>query len=321
MTSKDRHFFAFRNRFLLTAVFAALSAIAFCQTAPLQPQQQNSPAAAWETAAGGKQQFEVASLRLSPPDTPMRTNFGLDSFEDTGQLHGIFSANVFLKGYVEFAYKLLEFPDQESALEDSIPQWSRETPIAIEARASGEPTKDQMRLMMQSLLQDRLKLKVRVDTRELPVYALVLVEPGKLGPGLQRRLSGTNCIDRSSPALGPTATDEPPGFCGDASWSGGGKMHIRMLNATMKHFAEVLTEIGAAQGDTGGRLIVDETGLTGRFDLHLACSPQKNITAETGSEGQTAIEAMKTQLGLKLVKRTAPVPLYVIEHVERPSEN
>jgi uncharacterized protein (TIGR03435 family) len=98
-------------------------------------------------------------------------------------------------------------------------------------------------------------------------------------------------------------------------------MHIRMLNATMKHFAEVLTEIGAAQGDTGGRLIVDETGLTGRFDLHLACSPQKNITAETGSEGQTAIEAMKTQLGLKLVKRTAPVPLYVIDHVERPSEN
>jgi uncharacterized protein (TIGR03435 family) len=85
----------------------------------------------------------------------------------------------------------------------------------------------------------------------------------------------------------------------------------------------MFTEAGVIQGDTDQQLVVDGTGLTGRFDLDLVCRQEANASVNAGpdSGGQTAVESMKKHLGLKLVKRTAPVPLYVIDHVERPMEN
>jgi uncharacterized protein (TIGR03435 family) len=274
-------------------------------------------------AAGGKQEFEVASVRQSLPNSTIRTNFGLDFFEDTGRLNGLFSANTHLKPIIEFAYKIPEYREQEEMLEGQLPSWANAAPFEIEARAEGNPTKDQVRLMMQSLLEDRFKLRMRVETRQLAVYALVLVEPGKLGPGLQPHNAGTSCAERPQPNLGPAPSGKPPVFCGDDIWQEGGRVHARMLNATMAHIAEMLTEAGVIQGDTDQQLVVDGTGLTGGFDVDLVFRQQASASVNAGpdSGGQTAIEAMKKQLGLKLVKRTLPVPLYVIDHIERPTEN
>lgn len=285
-----------------------------------------SPAAAtpeWQTSAGGKQQFEVASVRQSLPNSTVRTNFGLDFFEDTGRLNGLFSANTFLRAYIEFAYKIPEYREQEEMLERQLPSWANAAPFEIEARAEGHPTKDQVRLMMQSLLEDRFKLRIRVETRQLRVYALVLAEPGKLGPGLRPDADGTGCVEREQPNLGPVPSEKPPVFCGDDIWREGGRVHARMLNTTMAHIAEMFTEAGVIQGDTDEQLVVDGTGLTGRFDLDLVFRQEASASVNAGpdSGGQTAIEAMKKQLGLKLEKRTAPVPLYVIDHIEQPTAN
>jgi uncharacterized protein (TIGR03435 family) len=304
-----------RTRFLF-AVAALLVSAVFGQ-APA------TPVAAPQTAADGKQEFEVASVRQSLPNSSLKTNFGLDFFEDTGRLNGLFSANTYLKPYIDFAYKIAEYREQEEILESQLPPWANAAPFEIEARAEGNPTKDQVRLMMRSLLEDRFKLRMRVETRQLPVYALVLVEPGKLGPGLQPHNAGTGCVERQQPNLEPTPSQKPPVFCGDDIWREGGRVHARMLNTTMAHVAEMFTEAGVIQGDTDQQLVVDGTGLSGGFDLDLVFRQEANASVNAGpdSGGQTAIEAMKKQLGLKLEKRTAPAPLYVIDHIERPTEN
>lgn len=276
-----------------------------------------------QTAAGGKLEFEVASVRQSLPGGITKTNFGLDLFEDTGRLHGMFSANTYLNSYIQFAYKLPACREQAEMLESQLPAWANAAPFEIKARAEGNPTKEQVRQMMRSLLEDRFKLRMRVETRQLPVYALAMVEPGKLGPGLRPHDAGTTCAERSQPNLGATPNEKPPVFCGDDIWQEGGLVHARMLNTTMAHIAEMFTEAGDIQGDTGQQLIVDGTGLSGRFDLDLVFRQEANAGVNAGpdSGGQTAIEAMKKQLGLKLEKRMAPVPLYMIDHIERPTEN
>ncbi len=75
------------------------------------------------------------------------------------------------------------------------------------------------------------------------------------------------------------------------------------------------------------RPTLDQTGLTGRFDFDIEFLPVSNAPRSPGADtipeapGPTFTEALQHQLGLKLVKQTGPVDVFVIEHVERPSEN
>ena len=97
-----------------------------------------------------------------------------DSFTPTGGLY--VAKNIALAEFVAFAYKLTN--KQLASFESQVP-WSLEELFDIEARAEGDPTKDQYRLMMQSLLADRFKLPVHFETRDVQIYALVLAKPGK----------------------------------------------------------------------------------------------------------------------------------------------
>ena len=90
--------------------------------------------------------------------------------------------NIALAEFVAFAYKLTN--KQLASFESQVP-WSLEELFDIEARAEGDSTKDQYRLMMQSLLADRFKLAVHFETRDVQIYALVLAKPGKLGSQLR----------------------------------------------------------------------------------------------------------------------------------------
>ena len=82
-----------------------------------------------------------------------------------------------------FAYDLGGY--QTLQLQDQLPKWATVGRYDIQARAGGNPTREQMQLMMQSLLADRFKLAVHTETNEGPIYALVLATPGKLGPYLK----------------------------------------------------------------------------------------------------------------------------------------
>jgi bla regulator protein blaR1 len=144
----------------------------------------------WQTAAGGKMAFEVASIKLAKPGTFTMPTFFLDLGD--GKPPGArFSGSWPLAAYIWFAYKLDTF---QSDLRAQLPKWANDDSV-IDAKADGNPTKDQMRLMMQSLLADRFKLRAHLEAKQVPVLALTLVKPGKLGPKLLPHSEGPPCPD------------------------------------------------------------------------------------------------------------------------------
>jgi uncharacterized protein (TIGR03435 family) len=148
-----------------------------------------------QTLPAQKQSFEVASIKLGNPGKFTRPNFALD-FNDIfsgANPHGRFFAEFPLAVYVEFAYKLWPSQELREAMLAHLPKWVSADKYAINAVAEGNPTKDQMRLMLQSLLADRFKLTVHFERQETPVLALVLDKPGKTGAKLYPHSDDVPC--------------------------------------------------------------------------------------------------------------------------------
>jgi hypothetical protein len=122
-----------------------------------------------QTAAGGRLSFEVASVRPADPGAPVRSNFSMDIEDTSIPPGGRFSALSSLRDCIEFAYKIMPTRKQEDAMLAHLPKWVSTDRFAIEAKAEGNPDKDQMRLMMRSLLAARFKLAVHFETHEAPV--------------------------------------------------------------------------------------------------------------------------------------------------------
>ena len=188
-----------RKLSLGAAVLVVAVAIASDSTAALHAQ---SAAPDWQKAAGGHQEFDVASVREDKTGAPSHSNFSLDngnawftvSQKDVLAPNGtLFSAiSVPLLHYITFAYKLSGTEelalrmDYWAGLDLHVPDWVRNDRYDIEARTSEPATKDQMRLMMQSLLAERFKLAVHWEAREVPVFVLALATPGTPGPHSSR---------------------------------------------------------------------------------------------------------------------------------------
>jgi bla regulator protein blaR1 len=221
------------------------------------------------------------------------------------------------------------------------PDWliDRQPRYDIEAAAAGNPTPKQMRLLVRKLLADRFKLAVHKETRDLPVYALVLVKSdGTAGPRLTP--SDAECIAeakalhaglRPSPLTGgrtgPPRVGQVP--CGGTA---------SRPNGTLSGRAATMAELASHFGLLLGRKVVDKTGLDGYFDFELEFTPAvppgpppnplpKPLPPEQ-AYGRPApfisasfFTAVQEQLGLDLASETGPVELVVIDHVEKPQVN
>ena len=274
--------------------------------------------------------FEVASIRQSKPGAFTPPNFALDngdSFTPHGDPGGRFIADFSLPVYIQFAYKLWPTPEQTDAMLAHLPKWVATDNFEINAKAEGNPTKDQMRLMVQSLLADRFKLIVHFETQTVPVLALVLGKPGRIGPKLRAHSDGPAC-DVHTPASAPgnpaNGDDVFPPVC-DAFMlvsAGNHEMRLGSRNTTMKLIAASLPSLGRL-----GRPVVDQTGLSGRFDFTLQWAPEPEGATQpaagnpSDAQATTFLEALQEQLGMKLKSTKAPIDVLVIDHVERPSEN
>ena len=155
---------------------------------------------------------------------------------------------------------------------------------------------EQVDLMEQSLLADRFKLKVHFEKREMPVYALVVAKGG------------------------PKLT---PAEIGESS-----KLFSAPTDRGNKITAEAVTLDDFANSPllrTGGRLVIDQTGLKGTYDFTLESGPDRTVAPDTAQEGggdaPSFFTAIQEQLGLRLVPTKAPVEVIVIDHIEKPSEN
>src|SRR5262249_40396286 len=227
-------------------------------------------AAEWQKAAGGNMQFEVASIKLADPDKFTPPTFALDfldSFNGTNP-HGRFFAVFPLAVYIEFAYKLWPSQELREAMLAHLANWVSTDKYAINARSEGNPTKNQMRLMLQSLLADRFKLAVHFQRRETLVLALVLDNPGKTGAKLNSHSDDVPCD------VSKVTSDTLVPVCGHAEAIPKPNNSLLMSgrNLTMNQIAGIFSYLSADFAHP----LVDQTGLAGRFDFTLEWTRESN---------------------------------------------
>ena len=223
---------------------------------------------------------------------------------------------------------------QKRALLTRLPKWFDTDFFEIEARAEGNPTRDQMRLMMQSLLSERFKLTVHFESPVVPVLALTIVKPASQGRSCVRTLRGPPCGEYSI-VPGPMAERTTPGdvwppFCGSEPSRRGatGAHEIGARNVSMTTVEDTIYNYGSMAGEVDNP-VVDHTGLTGSYDFTLdyggdmfgRAVPPVPAAASLDPDGPSFLTALRDQLGLKLASSKAPVRMIVIDHVEKPSGN
>ena len=316
------------------AVCLAAALFSVCAARAARAQEAASPTAAepqsvpeWQIAAGGKMRFEVASIRLENAGTFTPPNLDLSKNDTSIPPGGRLVADFPLVKYIEFAYKIA---DEGEAMIAHLPKWVATDHFVIQAKAEGNPTKDQIRLMMQSLLADRFKLAVHFETNDAPVLALSLKRPGEIGRRLRPHSEGPSCdntltvpSDPSSPSVIPGGFVPVCNLFQAVSAQDHTTIVLGARDVTLEQIAENLGGLGIL-----GLPVVDQTRLSGKFDfslswMHERHDPQSPTAGEqVDIDGPPSfLEAVNEQFGLKLRRVKAPLQVLVIDHVEQPSPN
>jgi uncharacterized protein (TIGR03435 family) len=290
---------------------AALAGALFVVVLAAPLKAQSAPAAPNRLA------FDVASIKPNNSGAPPDSNFPLgpgDVYTPTG---GYFNATDYpLAIYLFFAYKVRG--NQQQYLLPQLPPWATSDRYDIQARVKGNPTKDQMREMMRALLAERFKLAVHYETREVPVLAWVLAKPGQLGPRLRPHAGDEACSTASPSGATPLVAGGFPAPCGgifNLPASAPGAVRVGARNITIAFMADSMSS-------GFDRPMLDKTGLTGTFDYILEFSPEVGgDAAADAAAGPSLEDAIREQLGVKLVRQNGPVEVLVVDHVERPSAN
>jgi uncharacterized protein (TIGR03435 family) len=171
--------------------------------------------------------------------------------------------------------------------------------------------------MVRTLLADRFNLRVHHESRELPIYALILARAdGKLGPQMRSTEGGCTAIVAERERGGPPPPPGAPFSCGLRRRAGA----ISGRERTMTQFVDML-------GRLVGRVVVDRTGLMDSFDFDLSWTPELLAPSpagfpeptQTDSSGPSIFTALQEQLGLKLESTRGPVEVLVVDSVAQPT--
>ena len=212
------------------------------------------------------------------------------------------------------------------------PAWLTSDRWDIQAKAEDNATPAQVDEMLQSLLVDRFQLKYHKETRELPTYTLVV---GKNGNKL---VAATEASIKAAPSLPPVGRGAGPGTAdvtvtrGGAGGGRGGTVMMGSSNGQMQMTGGGMTMAQLAQtlSTTLGRTVVDQTGLTGQYDVKLSWTPDPGTGGPLGGglppggaagspDAASLFTAVQEQLGLKIDSTKGPVEVLVIDKVEKPS--
>jgi uncharacterized protein (TIGR03435 family) len=241
--------------------------------------------------------FEVASIK------PNKSGSGSShsGFDD-----GRFTAtNIQIKTLLQYDAYEIPAPQIQGG-----PGWPTSERFDIEAKVDDTTVNQMAKLsreqrnllkqqMVQQLLADRFKLAIHWETKELPVYALVIA---KNGPKFQK----------SSNADGETSISSSNG-------------RYTAQDVTMGKLAQSLTQLLSREL---GRIVIDKTAIEGKYDLAFTREPEDHPTAAGNAlnespapSGPSIFTVLQEQLGLKLESAKGPVEILVIDHIEQPSEN
>jgi len=223
------------------------------------------------------------------------------------------------------------------------PGWINSERYQVDAKAESPQSQGMMHgPMLQTLLEERFKLKIRRETREVPAYALTVAKGGpKLHPFKEGSCTPLDpkILEQFPPQPFP---ELPPGqeYCGGIDPEAGGRWV--MVKGTMKGRIVTLNAAALSIDDfikmllnhSLDRPVINKTALTGRFDYHLEFAPGETMpgfrdgelngapgAAATDPAGPSIFTALQQQLGLKLEPAKGSAEFLVIDSVERPSEN
>ncbi len=305
---------SFAKKIALTVAGAVVA------TVPIVVGILNTPAARAqqrpESATGSASKFEAASVKRSQGDN---TYMGVRRLS-----HGlVVIENMPLKALMGVAYQRREGWFEISGA----PGWMDSEGYEISARAAGDASNEQMYPMLQALLRDRFQLKLHRETRNLPLYALVVAKGGlKL-----RNPKPGNCFAGAAGTEPPPVPGAPLVLpCGSITVSlAPFGLQIKGNRTSMQSLALILAGVL-------GRTVVDRTQFSGTFDIDLEFTPDDAVAGIPGrgmpgslptalpsgdSAGPSLFSAMQERVGLRLESARGPVTVFVIDHVEQPSPN
>lgn len=260
----------------------------------------------WSSAARGAEQaapaFDVASIKPAANDLPLGTTApSPDRF---------YRAGTTLRTLIGYAYDMRDFRLVGG------PAWMASDRWEVSAKAATAVTPGEMRLLVQQLLADRFALKVHRETRELPIYNMVLARrDGRLGD--QMKAAELDCEPyRTGERRAPeTPVDPTTGFprCNISFRTGGGVTTARFNGTTPARLAVFLSPYV-------GRWIADRTGLDGSYDVEVTYQEERYLLpGATRRDAPALLTAVQEQLGLRLDADRGPVEVLVIDWVERPA--
>jgi len=253
--------------------------------------------------------FQVASVKPVIGDSASPDSRGSDRF---------FRSSIELRSLVMYAYDLPEYRVLGG------PAWADSDSWQVSARAAKTVSRSETQAMVRTLLAERFRLKVHVETRQLPVYDLVVARrDGRLGPKATR--AKIDCVPFLTGArpMAESPIEPDTGFprCTAGARVGPDGIQPRLNGVPMSFLADYV-------GRTVGRMVVDKTGITGPFDFALSHRNDgllpflNNNTFETkAADTSSLFTALQEQLGLRLESRKGPVDVLVIDTVERPTPN
>lgn len=235
--------------------------------------------------------FEVASIK---PSKTGDFNFGFKFMPRRFE-----AQNTPVRFLIQFAWNVYEFQVSGG------PGWAASDHYNIEAVTDQGAGPEQHRLMLQALLEERFQLKLHRETRQSQVYALV---PAKGGIKLQASKQNSDAA--------PDPASSAPRVSGTYSVGSNG---MDATAITLDTFATALSQMM-------GRKVIDKTGYTEKFDLHVKWADPSTPgldpdDSKSSSTAQSIFSVLQQQLGLKLESTKGPVDLLVIDRLERPSEN
>ena len=277
--------------------------------------------------------FEVATIK------PVDPSFHFDGTHYWAHINGAGASYWYmtLVNLVCYAYGVQSF-------QVTAPDWASTVKFDTDARfPEGADQKDE-RKMLQSLLEDRFKLTFHIESRQLDSYVLVVGKNGqKLKPSLPDPISPELAAPLNSGDNNPSNARAKPAVNNHSDGSATvnmGKRGTMMIKLDWEHWAQHFELSRVTINDFAKRLspcltdgehkIIDETGIKGSYQVAYDCplpgrrpSAAKDAadTLPADPQGNFSLIQSLDALGLKLEKRKLPMDVYLIDHVERPSEN
>ncbi len=278
---------------------------------------KTDPASDWEVKAGGPMSFEVAAIHADSSEKSATTPIFLISKSDSDlPAGGRFHADTYLPVYITFAYKLRLTNALRQELVAQLPEWASSQSFLIDARGPEYSTKDQVRLMMRSLLAERFHFAMHFEGRTIPAFDLILDRPGVTGPRLHRHIGGDSCFDDNEQPRRPGA-DSSNANCRHFWITGTDHVQQRMeaRDLDLEALADSIPIFGNFD-----KPVIDRTGLPGTYDFTVEWAPETDRSLPQMEE-TAFLDELKRQLGLRLKPSMAQVRVPIVDHVERPTAN